>query len=1005
MSASIKNITRYTLTGLSVAVFLCAIVPNLAFAWNLQGSCAGVPASVEIGDTVTWSATQTSTMQPNEGHYEWSWSGTDSLSGTTQSVTKSYTTAGTKNASVVIKLVLNSVGVESITRTCKVTVTAPPPVCTLEITKSVDKTTASIGDTVTYTLNVRNSGTANCTGGGVKIKDVVDLHLNFISETHTANITGGYSPFLVYDIPSHTLYWNGNTLTPGEIGSITWSATVATPPSCGSFTIPNKASITSYEYNNFTTWVDSNTVTTNVSNICVPPIAGSCVASPSSVLIGDSTTFTATASGGTGIYTYLWTGDGSLSGTNVSVQKSYTSAGTKQADVVIASGTQNVTAHCEVAVNGPPPSPATLKVIKLVTNDDGGTKTAADFDIFVKQGSSHVSGSPAFGSASGVTFTLVAGNYTVGENSPTSLGYSLESISGDCSPAGAITLVAGEHKVCTITNNDEPAPPPVFEASCASNPSSVSLNVAVTYTATASGGTGIYTYLWTGDGSLSGTAQSVAKAYTSTGTKSAQVVVTSGTETRVATCSVVVTNPPQQTPLAAQCSVNPASIRVNESATFSATASGGDGTYTHDWTGADGLSGAMQDVTKTYTSAGSKNGLVTVISGSETVTVSCAINVLPPPGCTGDCGGGGGGFNQPTVVLLKKPPVGKVLSAVYLSQVPYTGIGDWYKIPLFILILAVWSASVVYFLRSKLLHRGEKKKKELETVPAYTPPNIHEGMFEIRGEEVSLGDWTPQGITHANNETMYRHSTNTQKTPSPAQNLSGVGGQSASTGVIEVIAAEAQHNRSVISEEGMHYLAEKSNFNAGEALRLVGTVIRNAEMLYDRDQGWLLLNKEKVMSALTQKVEVVLPATQTVHPAPTPVASQRPSATPSMPASPMAVSGQTQVDSALFINWLATGDKGHVASHLRMLRERHGAADAFLKKVILDLDAVYRSRFDEIEESLDERLAHTISGLSNQELEELISALFSMTDQNYQSTSLSLKLALMRASEIGKNRN
>jgi hypothetical protein len=70
--------------------------------------------------------------------------------------------------------------------------------------------------------------------------------------------------------------------------------------------------------------------------------------------------------------------------------------------------------------------------------------------------------------------------------------------------------------------------------------------------------------------------------------------------------------------------------------------------------------------------------------------------------------------------------------------------------------------------------------------------------------------------------------------------------------------------------------------------------------------------------------------------------------------------------------------------------------------VILDLDAVYRSRFDEPENPIDERLSYTVSGLSNQQLEELISVLLSTVDQNYHSPNVSAKIALMRASKIGK---
>lgn len=89
--------------------------------------------------------------------------------------------------------------------------------------------------------------------------------------------------------------------------------------------------------------------------------------------------------------------------------------------------------------------PATLNVIKNVTNDDGGTATASDFTIDVS--GTNVSSSSFAGSEAGVEVTLDAGSYEVTETGPA--GY-LGTGSGDCSG----TIAAGETKTCTITNND-----------------------------------------------------------------------------------------------------------------------------------------------------------------------------------------------------------------------------------------------------------------------------------------------------------------------------------------------------------------------------------------------------------------------------------------------------------------------------------------------------------------------------------------------------------------------
>lgn len=108
--------------------------------------------------------------------------------------------------------------------------------------------------------------------------------------------------------------------------------------------------------------------------------------------------------------------------------------------------------------DNPPPSAksATLRVIKHVINDNGGTATAYIFTLRVKSsgffGSAEVAGSPASGVESpGTSYTLSAGSYKVSEDA--SGGYTAK-FSGDCDSNGKVTLENGDNKTCTITNND-----------------------------------------------------------------------------------------------------------------------------------------------------------------------------------------------------------------------------------------------------------------------------------------------------------------------------------------------------------------------------------------------------------------------------------------------------------------------------------------------------------------------------------------------------------------------
>jgi hypothetical protein len=85
-----------------------------------------------------------------------------------------------------------------------------------------------------------------------------------------------------------------------------------------------------------------------------------------------------------------------------------------------------------------------LTLIKTVINDNGGTKTVADFPLFV-------SGN---GVTSGVTNGFNAGTYTASET--TKYGYAASLWGGDCAAGGSVTLRIGDDKTCTITNDDQP---------------------------------------------------------------------------------------------------------------------------------------------------------------------------------------------------------------------------------------------------------------------------------------------------------------------------------------------------------------------------------------------------------------------------------------------------------------------------------------------------------------------------------------------------------------------
>jgi hypothetical protein len=98
----------------------------------------------------------------------------------------------------------------------------------------------------------------------------------------------------------------------------------------------------------------------------------------------------------------------------------------------------------------------TLTVIKQVITDNGGIATADQWSIHVKSGVNEVAGSPQPGSGIGTVYTLNPGTYTVSETGGPS-GYTFTGFTDDCDGSGNVTVVAGQAKTCTLTNDDQAA--------------------------------------------------------------------------------------------------------------------------------------------------------------------------------------------------------------------------------------------------------------------------------------------------------------------------------------------------------------------------------------------------------------------------------------------------------------------------------------------------------------------------------------------------------------------
>jgi len=222
---------------------------------------------------------------------------------------------------------------------------------------------------------------------------------------------------------------------------------------------------------------------------------------------------------------------------------------------------------------------------------------------------------------------------------------------------------------------------PTLIISCNSNISNADINDDVTWRANASGGTGSYSYSWSGTNGLSGNNRNVVWSYDTSGTKRGTVTVTSNGQSASASCSMSINQEDNydDDDLDVSCYANPSNPQINNRVNWYADVSGGNGNYTYSWRGSDGLNSSSRSPYMTYSTPGSKSATITVRSNGRSTSANCYTNVV-----------------QNSVLSFSQSYQTPLASAVYLSQIPSTGVYDNMKLAYFVGFLALFSAWVAY---------------------------------------------------------------------------------------------------------------------------------------------------------------------------------------------------------------------------------------------------------------------------------------------------------------------
>src|SRR3989344_1633454 len=206
------------------------------------------------------------------------------------------------------------------------------------------------------------------------------------------------------------------------------------------------------------------------------PVSVAITASPSTICVGQSSHLTWSSLNATNVSIDQGIGSVPLNGdrhVSPSRTATYTVTGSNSGD----SGTTSVTVfvnNCSTPTPTPTPTPShtptptpsltptptptpatgTIKLIKEVINNNGGTARPTDFDLYV--GGIKVQHN--------VAHTFAAGNYNIFELQHSN--YHLAGIRGDCQSNFTLRLNPGQNAVCIITNDDfgfsTPTPTPTF---------------------------------------------------------------------------------------------------------------------------------------------------------------------------------------------------------------------------------------------------------------------------------------------------------------------------------------------------------------------------------------------------------------------------------------------------------------------------------------------------------------------------------------------------------------
>ncbi len=335
-------------------------------------------------------------------------------------------------------------------------------------------------------------------------------------------------------------------------------------------------------------------------------------------------------------------------------------------------------------------------------------------------------------------------------------------------------------------------------------------------------------------------------------------------------------------------------------------------------------------------------------------------------------------------MLFSKVSTTSPLAFVYLSQVPYTGVGDTAAVLFYILALAAWSGAIAYTVLnwrtvvnslcrligiSPIAIMNEAARAHITARPeALQPHSPHETALQINDpmekkelipSPMSLAiHSTEEKASQDNSDWSYLKVMREAKPRAlPVQTQTP-----ASSALDTLLLAQARESLTLISPAGAELIKIAAEGNERNALQILSQLISVAKNQYPTEDGWLHLTKERVKDILFSTYMSMIPS---------------------------------------FVEWMVEGNSRNLFGFIRMMTHQSHSGVDFMKAVVFELDSAYRARTTRGITS-DPYVSAAISRLSNRELEKMIEALVTGIDVSYSNEETAIKLALAKVLDITK---